>query len=188
MINNSIPIQRIKAENNMLSEIVEQFLIFETHKIETVLTSRFTRNELLQFKEQLEIFLGENEIYDKSNLVERQGSGLKKRDKSGPLCVKCGYRKKNNCQICMFELQSSLEQKMLFELCNKKIEFHHRHWLDRNGNHFEQKDKSDSNDVLTVADFYIEGQGFKLCIYTEGYKPDEKKQWQIRKIKILIKN
>lgn len=190
MIDNILEVQKITAENSMLSDIVEHFLIFENHKIEESINYQFSRNELLHFKEQLEIFLGDNETLDKSNLTEKREGSFKKRYKSGPLCSKCGYRKKTNCQICMFDLQSSLEQKLFFELYNKKIEFHHHYWLDHNGNHSEEISKSnstDSIDILTIADFYIEGQGFKLCIYTEGYNSNIKNTKGIREYRNIDK-
>lgn len=142
------------------------------------------REALVKFRDMI------NQLIDKSNTAEILGVTEDKAKiidehyKSDKLCNECIYKLKNNCETCLFIMQSPLERIIYLELSKAYIDFHPQYPINWKGQQISIDGKSygDSKnnfkDVLTVVDFYIEKKNTKLCVYTDGHTYHERTEEQ----------
>jgi hypothetical protein len=147
-------------------------------------TAIVDRKEIVRLRDELEEILLDSTTSEILKVSEDKALKIDTAHKNDLLCKSCEYKMTNNCVTCLFELQSPLERKLFIELRRANIYFYAQYGLNRNGESVYVKDKSydhptdNFKEVLTIVDFYIEKQGTKLCVYTDGHTYHERTEEQ----------
>ncbi|MDO5509492.1 MAG: DUF559 domain-containing protein [Weeksellaceae bacterium] len=182
-----ISVQKFKTEQYDKTEVVKYLFLIEDGKKNWDLTYQCTRDELLKFKDQIDKVLADTSTAEILRVSEKEAETIDKHHDNDPLCKGCQFKMTHNCVTCLLELQSPLERKLFLELRKAYISFNHQYALNWNGQQISLSGKSYDNptnnfkDVLTVADFYIEKRGVRLCIYTDGHTYHERTEEQAQR-------
>lgn len=138
------------------------------------------RRDLEDIKAQLEEILDSDTTAEKLNLSEEKGVIVDKHYQTDELCKECKYKLTSFCSICLFTLDSPLERKLFVALHQEGIYFTPQYPLDWNGKKASQDDSSKTgfSNLLTKVDFFIEKNGTRLCVYTDGHTYHERTEEQ----------
>jgi hypothetical protein len=179
-----IKIQKFKTSNYNSSEFVNYLFIIEDGKKTWDLTYQCSRGELEKFKVEIEKILADTSIAEILSISNGDAEIVEKHHKTDDLCKACEYKMTGSCVTCLLELDSPLERKLFLELKRNYIKFNHQYGLDWKGNSIQISGRTYNNpttnfkEVLTIADFYIEKSGRKLCVYTDGHTYHERTEGQ----------
>ena len=138
-------------------------------------TLQCSRRELLQLKTELDKTLSDISTSELLGVSIQDGNKIDLAYKNDPLCKNCSFKYSDSCKICLFELDSPLERKLFIKLKKSYLNFEYHYGIDRKGKNINVIGKSYDNpknnfkDVLTIADFYLEKNDRKLCVYTDGH-------------------
>ena len=140
--------------------------------------------DLEKFRDEISKVIDLTSTAEKLNIAQDKAKKLDKHYANDALCLNCKYRYSSHCKTCVFELHSPLERKLYLALTNEYIKFSVQYPLNWNGEHISIEGKSYHNpknnfkEVLTVADFFLDQKGIKLCVYTDGHTFHEKTEEQ----------
>ena len=140
--------------------------------------------DLEKFRDEISKVIDLTSTAEKLNIAQDKAKILDKHYANDALCLNCKYRYSSHCKTCVFELHSPLERKLYLALTNEYIKFSVQYPLNWNGEHIFIEGKSYHNptnnfkEVLTVADFFLDKKGIKLCVYTDGHTFHEKTEEQ----------
>lgn len=107
--------------------------------------------------------------------------------KTDLLCQNCNFKLTNKCKECLFILQSPLERQLFLALSKTYIKFETQYPMNWRGENISiagktYGDKTNNfKEVLTVAHFFIEKKGIKLCVYTDGHSYHERTEEQAQR-------
>ncbi|WP_196889880.1 endonuclease domain-containing protein [Aureivirga sp. CE67] len=152
-------------------------------------TFRCNLKELTKLRDEISKIVDSTTTSEKLNITSEKGNILDKYFKEDELCKNCKYKLTHNCVTCVFELQSPLERKLFLALNNEFVKFQVQYPMNWYGDYISIEGKSYDNpknnykDVLTIADFYIEKRGVKLCVYTDGHTYHERTEEQAQRDK-----
>lgn len=152
-------------------------------------TIRCGLKELTKLRDEISDIIDNTTTAEKLNITNSRAKILDKHYIEDELCQGCNYKLTHNCLTCIFDLQSPLERKLFLALNKKYIRFEVQYPLNWKGENISIAGKSYDNpknnfkEVLTVADFYIEKNGVKLCIYTDGHTYHERTEEQAQRDK-----
>ena len=82
-------------------------------------------------------------------------------------CDKCQYKRKE-CFKCAFICQSPLERTMFREFRSRGIDPILQRRIRKDGTIYDYPDEVDPETILTIPDFYLEGEKERVCIYADG--------------------
>ncbi|EAZ79289.1 endonuclease domain-containing protein [Algoriphagus machipongonensis] len=152
-------------------------------------TFRCGLKELTKLRDEISDIIDKTTTAEKLNITNDRAKILDKHYEDDELCQGCNYKLTHNCLTCIFDLQSPLERKLFLALNKKYIRFEAQYPLNWKGENISIAGKTYDNprnnfkDVLTVADFYIEKKGVKLCVYTDGHTYHERTEEQAQRDK-----
>ena len=152
-------------------------------------TIRCELKELTKFRDELTAIIETTTTAEKLGISNEKANIIDKHNETDEICSNCSYKISNNCLTCLFDLQSPLERKLFLELKKNYVRFETQYPLNWKGENISIRGKSYNNpknnfkDVLTVADFFIEKRGVKLCIYTDGHTYHERTEEQAQRDK-----
>ena len=105
-------------------------------------------------------------------------------------CDKCQFKRKE-CFKCAFICQSPLERSMLLEFRRRAIDPVLQRRIRKDGTMYDYPEDVDSATILTIPDFYLEGDKEKVCIYADGgtyHYNNENQGIRDRSIDIALQN
>lgn len=152
-------------------------------------TIRCGLEDLTKLRDEISKLIESTTTAEKLNIKNEKAEILDKHYAEDDLCQNCEYKLTNICLTCIFDLQSPLERKLFLALNKKYVRFKTQYPLNWKGENISIKGKSYDNpknnfkEVLTVADFYIEKNNVKLCIYTDGHTYHERTEEQAQRDK-----
>lgn len=141
-------------------------------------------DDLKKLKEEIDKIISSVTLAESLNISEEAGRRLEELYKKDSICKNCKYKPSHSCVECAFELQSPLERKLFIALKDEYIKFSTQYALNWNGENISMEGKEYNNplnnfrEVLSVADFYIEKSGERLCVYTDGHTYHERTEEQ----------
>jgi hypothetical protein len=142
------------------------------------------RDHLLIFKNEIESILDSSTTSEILNISEETACLIDKHYVEDSLCQECSMKFTRDCIRCLFEAMSPLERKLFLALKKKNIPFQMQYGLDWKGQHISTngRDYNDQHynfkEVLTIVDFYLKYNNFKLCVYTDGHSYHERTEEQ----------
>ncbi|MCG2418920.1 endonuclease domain-containing protein [Aequorivita sp. F47161] len=191
-----IEIEKIKKTSRYLGSTdsipkeITEYLITLTEKGQGwEKTVRCNIKELTKFRDEISQLIETTTTAERLNITNDEANVLDRHYSQDALCQGCIYKFTNNCLTCIFELQSPLERKLFLALNKEYIRFSTQYPLNWKGENISIEGKTYNNpknnfkDVLTVADFYIEKRGVKLCVYTDGHTYHERTEEQAQRDK-----
>ncbi len=147
-----------------------------------------SRDELLKVKEEVDLALSQSSTAEILDLTEKDGKIVDTAHSSDPLCNSCPLKMTQHCVTCLFKLGSPLERKLYLELRNHTyLGLQVQYGIGWNGDYISTEDRYYSHptnnfkSVLTIADFYFEKRGTKLCVYTDGHTYHERTEAQAQR-------
>ncbi len=152
-------------------------------------TIRCGLKDLTRLRDEISELINQTTTAEKLNITNDKAKILDKHYAEDELCQNCNYKLTHNCLTCIFDLQSPLERKLFLALNKKYIRFEAQYPLNWKGENISIAGKTYDNpknnfkEVLTVADFYIEKKGVKLCVYTDGHTYHERTEEQAQRDK-----
>lgn len=196
MANIPIEIEKIKriyksfqSDDNSENEVTD-YLVSVTEKGQNWnKTIRCGLKELTKLRDEISELIESTTTAEKLNIANDKAKILDKHYADDELCQNCNYKLTNHCLTCIFDLQSPLERKLFLALNKKYIRFEAQYPLNWKGENISITGKTYDNpknnfkEVLTVADFYIEKNDVKLCIYTDGHTYHERTEEQAQRDK-----
>jgi hypothetical protein len=187
-----IEIEKIKITSQRGSEIVErtEYLVSVTEKGQSWKKTVFCNlKELTRLRDDISKLIETTTTAEKLNISNDKANTLDKHYKEDKLCKDCNLKLSYDCLTCIFHLQSPLERKLFLEMKKEYVKFQTQYALNWKGETISIEGKSYENptnnfkEVLTVADFYIEKRGVRLCIYTDGHTYHERTEEQAQRDK-----
>lgn len=145
--------------------------------------------DLVKFRNYLNDIISKTTTSEILNIEQEKANILDQHYDNDPLCSSCNYKLSYNCLTCIFDLQSPLERKLYLALKNEYVKFDSQYPLNWKGANISMEGKSYHNpknnfkEVLTVVDFYIEKNGVRLCVYTDGHTYHERTEEQAQRDK-----
>ena len=145
--------------------------------------------ELTRLRDEISELIESVTTADQLGISKEKGKILDEKYRKDELCQNCDYKLSNACTTCIFELQSPLERKLFLALKKEYVRFDTQYPLNWQGENISIKGKTYNDpknnfkEVLTVADFYIEKRGVKLCVYTDGHTYHERTEEQAQRDK-----
>lgn len=152
-------------------------------------TIRCGLKDLTKFRDELTTIIETSTTAEKLGISSERANIIDKHNETDEICSNCRYKLSNYCLTCLFDLQSPLERKLFLELSKNHVRFETQYPLNWKGENISIRGKSFNNpknnfrDVLTVADFFIEKRGVKLCVYTDGHTYHERTEEQAQRDK-----
>jgi len=92
-------------------------------------------------------------------------------------CKECKFKWKE-CLNCVVKCESPLERDLLLELRKNDIIPVLQRRFNKDGTFYEFPIPLDFDNILTIPDFYIEGNNSKLCVYADGHTYHERTENQ----------
>lgn len=191
-----IEIEKIKRANKILrndggsnTDITEYLISINEKGQNWNKTIRCGLKELTKLRDEISDLIESTTTAEKLDILNHEAETLDKHYANDALCNDCQYKYTNHCMTCIFALQSPLERKLFLALNKKYIRFEPQYPLNWKGEHISISGKTYDNpknnfkDVLTVVDFYIEKNGVKLCVYTDGHTYHERTEEQAQRDK-----
>ena len=178
-----------RANNNSENERTEYLITLAEKGQGWEKTIRCGLNELTKLRDEISDLIETTTTSEKINVSNDKANILDKHYAEDELCQSCNYKLTANCLTCVFDLQSPLERKLFLALNKKYIRFEAQYPLNWKGKNISIAGKTYDNpknnfkEVLTVADFYIEKKGVRLCVYTDGHTYHERTEEQAQRDK-----
>ena len=105
-------------------------------------------------------------------------------------CKNCQFKRKE-CFKCQFVCQSPLEMSMLLEFRRRDIDPILQRRIRKDGTMYDYPEEVEKDTILTIPDFYLEGEKEKVCIYADGgtyHYNNERQGIRDRSIDIALQN
>lgn len=135
-------------------------------------------NGLAELRDDLNKILGYQEISDQFSVSIKEAETITKfRRKNSRICDKCKF-KNTDCDKCALICQSPLERDLFLALRQEDIIVQLQTRINRDGKSFGHTLQIDKERILTIPDFFIEGNGRKLCVYADGHTYHERTEYQ----------
>lgn len=83
-----------------------------------------------------------------------------------------------DCYNCVINCQSPLERQMLLELHKNGLNTILQRRINKDGSYYDAPEEVDSENILTIPDFYIEKGDVRICIYADGHTYHERTESQ----------
>ncbi len=181
-----IPIrfQKFNSKEYNNRETVKYFVIIEEKDSHFDKIAVCDRAELIKLRNTLDEILADSNTAEILNITEENAKIIDNAHQTDKLCKDCELKMTQACVSCLLQLESPLERILFLELKRAKIYFHPQYPLNWFGEKISTYGKSYNNpqnnfkEVLTIVDFYIEKNGAKLCVYTDGHTYHERTEEQ----------
>lgn len=155
---------------------------------------------LQQLVDKINEVRGVSSVMNLFNCSEKQAEQLlvawgEKPPYAGPFrldygCEKCQFKRKE-CFKCAFICQSPLERSMFIEFRRRDIDPVLQRRIRKDGTMYDYPEDVDPATILTIPDFYLEGEKGKVCIYADGktyHYNNENQGIRDRSIDIALQN
>jgi len=145
------------------------------------------RSEILKLRDHLDAVLSDINTAELLGISQSQAEIIEQFHSSDELCKGCEFKMSKHCITCLIQLQSPIERKLFLALNRANIYFLPQYALDRFGKSISVEGKSyydpknNFKDVLTIVDFFIERNGLKICVYTDGHNYHERTEEQAQR-------
>ena len=159
------------------------------------LSKEVTDMELQQLADSISEVRGLSQIMDLFKCTEEQAYKLRScwgEDGTRPDsdCKECQFKRKE-CFKCQFICMSPLEKAMFLEFRKRGIDVVLQRRIRKDGTYYDYPEDIDKETILTIPDFYIEGNLNKVCVYADGVSYHYKNESKIikdRTIDINLQN
>ena len=179
-----ISFQKIKTKDYQNIDTVKYLVTVSEKGSYFDKTALCDRAELVKLRDELDKVLADSNTAEILKVSEEKATIIDNAHKSDKFCKDCELKMTHNCVTCLFELQSPLERKLFLELKRANIYFQPQYPLNWFGQQISIDGKSyhdpknNFKEVLTVVDFFIDKNGVKLCVYTDGHSYHERTEDQ----------
>lgn len=105
-------------------------------------------------------------------------------------CKGCEF-KRRECFKCKYMCQSPLERSLLFEFRKREVDPVLQRRIRKDGSMYDYPTEINKDTILTIPDFYLEGEKEKVCIYADGgtyHYNNERQGIRDRSIDIALQN
>jgi len=135
---------------------------------------------LEELQEQINIATGLTKIAETFNCTGIESRKIKDfwdTRSNWQLCNNCKF-KWIECYDCIIKCESPLERSLFLELCKRNLKPVLQRRYNKDGSYYDFPEPPDLDNLLTIPDFYIEENGIKLCVYTDGHSYHERTEKQ----------
>jgi very-short-patch-repair endonuclease len=185
---NLIKFEKVEKKDNLKQDDFKIELQLERWTI----SQKIKKRDLIEIRDNINTLLGLTEISQKFGVTIEESEKITKFHETNK--VKCKECEFNNilCDKCVLICQSPLERDLMIELKKNNIEAILQMRINKDGTIDQYPTPVDKDRILTIPDFYVEENGSKYAIYTDGYTYHGKTEYQFsrdrsidRKIQLL---
>ncbi len=161
------------------------------------LTHRYTDRDLQSLVSQINKVRGVSSVVELFNCTESQAVTLLEDwgemylfHSGEERCRGCEFKRKE-CMKCKFMCESPLERSLLFEFARRGIDSILQRRIRKDGSMYDYPIEVKKENILTIPDFYLEGEKDKVCIYADGktyHYSNENQGIRDRSIDIALQN
>lgn len=178
---------RLKNSENEVNEKVQYLFKIVEKGVQWEKTFLCDRDDLLKLRNEIDKLIETTSTAEVLKITIKKAKIVDEHYKTDLLCQNCNFKLTNKCKECLFILQSPLERQLFLALSKTYIKFETQYPMNWRGENISiagktYGDKTNNfKEVLTVADFFIEKKGIKLCVYTDGHSYHERTEEQAQR-------
>ena len=162
-------------KNNSSSDFEYQIILPLSN--DTQISKTLSQYELNDLLDEISSVLGYKQIAEVFNCSVEDAKDIKEHLERYSDCKKCSLRMKE-CYRCCKVCESPLEQKLFRALVQAGINVELQMRINKDNTITHYPEPVDSSKILTIPDFYLEAEGKKICVYTDGHTYHERTEYQ----------